>query len=86
MEDPKRVEEGFDHTPLGHEDEKECNDKKVVDNCHNRECFNNVKDDWSVAKGELKGEEQVPLEKQKSKRVATLDAFRGLTIVVSQKD
>ncbi|XWS59617.1 hypothetical protein CRYUN_Cryun08bG0137600 [Craigia yunnanensis] len=82
MEDPKRVEEGFGHTPLGHEDEKECNDKKVVDNCDNRECFNNAKDDWSVAKGEMEREEQVPLEKQKSKRVATLDAFRGLTIVL----
>lgn len=30
-------------------------------------------------------EQQQPLVKQKTKRVATLDAFRGLTIVVSHK-
>lgn len=82
MEDPKRVEEGFGNTPLGHEDEKEYDDMKVANNCDNGD----RKDDWSVAKDELKVEEQVPVEKQKSKRVATLDAFRGLTIVVSQKE
>ncbi|XVF55534.1 hypothetical protein PTKIN_Ptkin06aG0043600 [Pterospermum kingtungense] len=78
MEDPKRVEEGFDHTTLGHEDEKECNDTKVVADRDNGD----RKGDRSVAKDEVKVEGQVPVEKQKSKRVATLDAFRGLTIVL----
>ncbi|XP_039016002.1 heparan-alpha-glucosaminide N-acetyltransferase-like [Hibiscus syriacus] len=78
MEDPKRVEEGFGRTPLDHDDDKDGN------KCDNGECFdNNANDDWTAVNGERKGEDQPPpSEKPKTKRVATLDAFRGLTIVM----
>ncbi|KAG4130391.1 hypothetical protein ERO13_D09G141000v2 [Gossypium hirsutum] len=83
MEDPKRVEEGFGQTPLGHEDDSNDKELEGDNKCDNGECFDNIaKENGSVATGELTGEEEAPLEKTKSKRVATLDAFRGLTIVM----
>ncbi|XP_019077092.1 uncharacterized protein LOC100243512 [Vitis vinifera] len=67
--DAKRVEEGLGH--VHKEDISEKADKIEKDE-------SSATPAQSV---EQKGEEQ-PLIKQKSKRVATLDAFRGLTIVL----
>lgn len=68
--DAKRVEEG-----LGHVQKKDISEKadKVE------------KDESGAEPAQLgqKGEEQPLIKNLKSKRVATLDAFRGLTIVVS---
>ena len=69
--DAKRVEEGLGH--VHKEDITEKEDKIE-------------KDESGAAPAqsvEQKGEEQPIIKQQKSKRIATLDAFRGLTIVVS---
>jgi heparan-alpha-glucosaminide N-acetyltransferase len=84
MEDPKRMEEGLGHTALVaniddeniHLSEKEGKTDGGDDN---------EKEERRVVhdhQAEREGDRQ-PVVKQKSKRVATLDAFRGLTIVVS---
>lgn len=76
MEDPKRMEEGLpivDHK-IKHEDIS-----TVVDAKNEKEERIEVKDQT------LAGVDEKPeqVQKIKTKRVATLDAFRGLTIVVS---
>ncbi|KAI5584863.1 hypothetical protein BDE02_06G109300 [Populus trichocarpa] len=83
MEDPKRMEEGLGHTALVaniddeniHLSEKEGKTDGGDDN---------EKEERRVVhdhQAEHEGDRQ-PVVTQKSKRVATLDAFRGLTIVL----
>ncbi|KAK9289390.1 hypothetical protein L1049_007545 [Liquidambar formosana] len=90
MADARRMEEGLGHTPLIVNEEDQLSEK--VDKKKGGDGIDNEKGERSsaaldqplVPKAEdpsPKGEEQ-PLIKQKTKRVATLDAFRGLTIVV----
>ncbi|KAI3447549.1 hypothetical protein Pfo_004214 [Paulownia fortunei] len=82
MEDPKRLEEGF-----GNGTQLACKangyqDKKVEENiAHDNSNDNKQKSMTTLNLPEEPKEEQ-PLIKQKTKRVATLDAFRGLTIVL----
>ncbi|GAV58160.1 DUF1624 domain-containing protein [Cephalotus follicularis] len=80
---PRRVEEGLGHTPPVHEDRDGFHEKEGIANDEDR-IFDNEKEE-RIAEGdhsvEEKGEER-PLVKPKSKRVATLDAFRGLTVVI----
>lgn len=67
----KRMEEGLRNTPENH---------KVKDE-HEKETRVSV-----VGVGESiqqTQQEEEPLVKPKTKRIATLDAFRGLTVVVS---
>ncbi|KAL7136725.1 hypothetical protein ABFS83_10G049500 [Erythranthe nasuta] len=70
MEDPRKLEEGL------HAAKRNADDISNENNEHNK----------SVTKSEPVAEEKIeeepPLVKQKAKRVATLDAFRGLTIVL----
>ena len=75
-DDAKRLEEG-----LKVNDEKEH--KEIMTDATDRvEEKKAVLTEPPVVEN-VKGEEEQPLQvKQKSKRVATLDAFRGLTIVV----
>ncbi|KAL8040366.1 hypothetical protein ABFX02_10G093400 [Erythranthe guttata] len=70
MEDPRKLEEGL------HAAKKNDDDISNENNEHNK----SVTKSEPVA--EEKREEEPPLVKQKAKRVATLDAFRGLTIVL----
>jgi heparan-alpha-glucosaminide N-acetyltransferase len=84
MEDPKRMEEGLGHTALVaniddeniHLSEKEGKTDGGDDN--EKEERRAVHDHLAKHEGDRQ-----PVVTQKSKRVATLDAFRGLTIVVS---
>ncbi|CAL5387785.1 unnamed protein product [Camellia sinensis] len=94
MVDPRRVEEGFGHTPLDvemyhdHDSHHQKNEEARIDDVDHG--MDNEKEqtiitqyDQTVEEG--KKDEQPPpvmIIKPKSKRVATLDAFRGLTIVV----
>lgn len=71
--DPKRVEEGLGHTPLVHEEYIHHKDDGDDDR---------RKTNASVFQPNDESVEVLQLQ-QKSKRVAALDAFRGLTIVVS---
>ncbi|KAH6806022.1 heparan-alpha-glucosaminide N-acetyltransferase-like protein [Perilla frutescens var. frutescens] len=66
MEDPKKLEEGI---AIKNED------------LHSKRGPGDVDHDISIVTDHQQ-EEQQPLPKQKTKRVATLDAFRGLTIVL----
>lgn len=76
MADLRIVEEGLGRTQLV---EQEQDDGKDSENGINKE-----KGLESEVQDEQKGELQLQqLLQQKSKRVATLDAFRGLTVVVS---
>lgn len=88
MEDPRKLEEGFGART---DFENEKDDHKHVYGEKNDARTGGVHDisndiePRSVATSDLKTEEQKeeqPLIKQKTKRVATLDAFRGLTIVL----
>ncbi|KAF2307436.1 hypothetical protein GH714_028583 [Hevea brasiliensis] len=83
MEDPKRLEEG-----LGHEN-KDQNEQfgEKVDKTKGG-AINHEKEETNTVvvveqKEDHKQLQQQPLVKQKTKRVATLDAFRGLTVAVS---
>ncbi|KAK3036374.1 hypothetical protein RJ639_032143, partial [Escallonia herrerae] len=81
MDDPRRVEEGLGHTPLVKEGDNNHGKKEAkVDDADSIEKEKEERSGVSNQAEERKGEQ--PLIKQKSKRVATLDAFRGLTIVV----
>ncbi|CAL5387781.1 unnamed protein product [Camellia sinensis] len=94
MVHPRRVEEGFGHTPLDiemyhdHDSYHHKNEEARIDDVdhgmdNKKEKTIITQDDQTVEEG--KKDEQPPLGtiiKPKSKRVATLDAFRGLTIVV----
>lgn len=74
MEDPRKLEEGF-----GNEDHQ--SKRAAGDMPHDISSENERKSMTTSNLPEEQREEQ-PLVKQKTKRVATLDAFRGLTIVV----
>ncbi|KAH7553527.1 hypothetical protein ACOSQ2_030045 [Xanthoceras sorbifolium] len=97
MADPKRMEEGLGHKPVldhkDHDDDHHMISAKV-DGIDGGDGINNEKEERSSAvlqdqpggvedhdhhKGE---QQQLLVQKIKSKRVATLDAFRGLTIVL----
>lgn len=72
MEDPKTLEEGRGNGAAnGHQLEPVAED------------VGGEKSHGNEQKSKAASEEQ-PLRKGKTKRVATLDAFRGLTIVVSK--
>ncbi|KAK2981186.1 hypothetical protein RJ640_007120 [Escallonia rubra] len=83
MEDPRRVEEGLGHTPLVKEGDKDNNHGKKEAKVEDAGSIEKEKEEENAVSDqpEERKEEQ-PLIKQKNKRVATLDAFRGLTIVV----
>ncbi|XP_044506060.1 heparan-alpha-glucosaminide N-acetyltransferase-like [Mangifera indica] len=74
MADPRRVEEG-----LGHEDDSKKDDKSNFEDGIKKE--KEIERSIVIQDEAVEQKEEQPL-KQKSKRVATLDAFRGLTIVV----
>ncbi|KAF2307432.1 hypothetical protein GH714_028527 [Hevea brasiliensis] len=83
MEDPKRLEEG-----LGHEN-KDRNEQfsEKDDKTKGGDGINHEKEETNTVvvveqKGDHKQLQQQPLVKQKTKRVATLDAFRGLTVAL----
>ncbi|KAF8395274.1 hypothetical protein HHK36_019217 [Tetracentron sinense] len=87
MEDARRVEEGLGNTntPLIKEEDS---DLHVHDHNKNGEKIDgddrsNIErdDKGAVLDQKVEGQEE-PLIKKKSKRIATLDAFRGLTIVL----
>lgn len=78
MEHPKRLEEGLAHET---KDKNELFSEKV-DKTNDRDVTNREKEDTSSV-NQQKQQQQQPLVKQKAKRVATLDAFRGLTVAVS---
>lgn len=89
MEEARRVEEGFGHT-LTPVSKKEDDDKaymsEKVDRSDGGDCIDHEKGDRRAMVDDQpteQKEEEQPLDKQKSKRVAPLDTFRGLTIVVS---
>ncbi|KAL0333396.1 UNVERIFIED_CONTAM: Heparan-alpha-glucosaminide N-acetyltransferase [Sesamum angustifolium] len=78
MEDPKRLEEGeFGNGTKRATVANDDQDKKVAETVHGNE----EKSRTTLDLPEEQKEEQ-PLIKHKTKRVATLDAFRGLTIVL----
>ncbi|KAL8246109.1 hypothetical protein R6Q59_007325 [Mikania micrantha] len=74
MEGPKRLEEGLGHTPIVARNEPEAIMVKLKED---QSQMTTKEHDVHEPNG---GEK--PVLKQKSKRVATLDAFRGLTIVL----
>lgn len=74
MADVRRVEEGFGNTPLV---DKEMHDEKNENDHEKEEKVEEVREQPVEEKGV-----EEPLVKQKTKRVATLDVFRGLAIVV----
>lgn len=81
MEDPKRLEEGFGPGAFG-SDDGDIPGKKAAGNIiHNLSKETEPKSITTSDQPEDQREQQ-PLIKQKTKRVATLDAFRGLTVVV----
>ncbi|KAM7468220.1 hypothetical protein LguiB_015782 [Lonicera macranthoides] len=86
--DPKRVEEGFGHKPLASNDDEEVYRDNKVAHIDNDEREGGERStpavDQRLLPEETKAAEVPPLmtTKQKSKRVATLDVFRGLTIVL----
>ncbi|XP_024022989.1 heparan-alpha-glucosaminide N-acetyltransferase [Morus notabilis] len=86
MEEARKLEEGLgNNTTLA----KEENNREIISHvAHNKEAIDKSDGrdvdechDQNAAKNE-KAAEETPLVKQKSKRVATLDVFRGLTIVL----
>ncbi|KAH6797660.1 heparan-alpha-glucosaminide N-acetyltransferase-like protein [Perilla frutescens var. hirtella] len=79
MEDPKRLEEGtrLEIEANGHQLKK---DAEYID--HEKNYDNERKMRKATLDQLPEAEEQKPEMKQKTKRVATLDAFRGLTIVL----
>ncbi|CAL5334701.1 unnamed protein product [Camellia sinensis] len=94
MVDPRRVEEGFGHTPLDvemyhdHDSHHQKNEEARIDDVDHG--MDNEKEQTIITQYDQTVEEgkkdelppPVMIIKPKSKRVATLDAFRGLTIVV----
>ncbi|KAL9318194.1 hypothetical protein ACSQ67_014711 [Phaseolus vulgaris] len=81
MDEAKRMEEGLSSTPqngeLKQEIEKTNGDGDSIE--HDRDTRSTTQEGESTR--QIVEQEQ-PLVKQKTKRVATLDAFRGLTIVL----
>ncbi|KAF9594212.1 hypothetical protein IFM89_028869 [Coptis chinensis] len=83
MADVRRVEEGLGHTPVIEEQVHEKNEKIIKDEDHQHENHKEKNGQVHDKLVEPKGEEaEEPVIRQKTKRVATLDAFRGLTIVI----
>ncbi|KAL6133454.1 hypothetical protein ACLB2K_065689 [Fragaria x ananassa] len=88
-DDAKRLEEGFGHNPVPEVYEEEEHKKEVLTSNSTGDAIDRVEEKKAVSTEPLEveqvkgAEEKQPLQvKQKGKRVATLDAFRGLTIVV----
>jgi hypothetical protein len=72
------------HAPSKKEDDPDKADViEKVDRSGGGDCIDHGKDDRNPVVDEQPTDHQQKGEEQKSKRVATLDAFRGLTIVVS---
>ncbi|XP_023925810.1 uncharacterized protein LOC112037229 isoform X1 [Quercus suber] len=84
MEDARRLEEGFGHAPLEKKDHNKAYFSEKLDGTDRGDCIENEKDDRRAVLNQPteRNVEEQPLVKPKSKRVATLDAFRGLTIVL----
>ncbi|XWS66822.1 hypothetical protein CRYUN_Cryun05aG0233900 [Craigia yunnanensis] len=79
MADPRKMEEGLAHAEVAPDEEgKEKRDGKVGKKEGGGDSIEIEKEE-KVEEQQL---EEKPLVKQKTKRVATLDAFRGLTIVL----
>lgn len=75
MADLSKVEEGLGHTQLVEQDDRKGS-------------ANGIKKEKDLERSEVQDEQKEEQQRQellqqKSKRIATLDAFRGLTIVVS---
>ena len=80
MADPGKMEEGLVHAEVAPDEEGiKKHDGKVGEKEVGGDSIEKEKEE-KVEEQQL---EEQPLVKQKTKRVATLDAFRGLTIVVS---
>ncbi|KAJ0028466.1 hypothetical protein Pint_35726 [Pistacia integerrima] len=79
MADPRRVEEGLGYLPLVHEDDSKDDKSNVGDGIKNEK---EIERSIVIQDEPVEQKEEQSLVKQKSKRVATLDAFRGLTIVL----
>lgn len=86
MEDHKKLEEGFGnqkkHTSeeeIDYSDNQWKKDTRIVSN---QDLVSHENEQNILDQPLQQQEEEEPPLKQKSKRVATLDAFRGLTIVV----
>ena len=84
MEDARRVEEGFGHAPLEKKDHNKAYFSEKLDGTDSGDRIENEKDNRRAVLNQPTEQnvEEQPQVKPKSKRVATLDAFRGLTIVV----
>ncbi|KAM7526170.1 hypothetical protein LguiA_016072 [Lonicera macranthoides] len=84
MEDPRKVEEGFGHGGLDNEEEKRPK-KEGKSNIDGEDIIKIEKEEASTTsldQPEERKDEQPLMIKPKNQRVATLDVFRGLTIVV----
>ncbi|KAL0409976.1 UNVERIFIED_CONTAM: Heparan-alpha-glucosaminide N-acetyltransferase [Sesamum latifolium] len=83
MEDPRKLEEGFGNGAQPASKDEDFQGKKTTENivC---DAISNENEQKSITTSDLPEErrEEEPLIKQKTKRIATLDAFRGLTIVL----
>ncbi|XAR69657.1 Heparan-alpha-glucosaminide N-acetyltransferase [Bertholletia excelsa] len=84
MEDPKRLEEGLGPKPLASNRDYNNNHQKKEEDANDEDHIRHEIEDRTPA-----GEQSVvetaslrPPERPKTKRVATLDAFRGLTVVL----
>ncbi|PIA34320.1 hypothetical protein AQUCO_03800128v1 [Aquilegia coerulea] len=90
MADVRKVEEGLGNTPLIEEEEhNDHHHRKIIKAGKDDKVDNIIGDHYHNEKTEdpdksveLKESEKQPLIVQKNKRVATLDVFRGLTIVI----
>lgn len=86
MADPGKMEEGLAHEEGAPDQErKDKRDGKVEkeeDGAADR-IGNDKEERVATTQVEQQNLEEQPLVKQKTKRIATLDAFRGLTVVVS---
>ncbi|XP_038698069.1 heparan-alpha-glucosaminide N-acetyltransferase-like [Tripterygium wilfordii] len=86
MEDARRVEEGLVHRATANEDHHKVHVGDDLEKSDGGDVIKNEKEERRAAEDqavvEQKGEEEQVVVKQKNKRVATLDVFRGLTIVL----
>ncbi|KAK4419256.1 Heparan-alpha-glucosaminide N-acetyltransferase [Sesamum alatum] len=84
MEDPRKLEEGFGNGSKPAIKDEDCQGKKATENIVHDAISKENEQKISITTSDLPEErrEEEPLIKQKTKRVATLDAFRGLTIVL----
>ncbi|KAJ6407496.1 hypothetical protein OIU84_010895 [Salix udensis] len=82
MEDPKRLEEGLDDKSI-HSSEK-VGKADGGDDTHNEKVERSAARDHLLA--EHGGDRQPVVNQIKSKRVVTVDAFKGLTTAASARD